>query len=678
MKKFYSLLLVVLVAMNASAQIPSVSIDLTDRLLVNPDFEFKDIVDENSGDVVRTPFDISIKDTFRGLPTGWNVVEGSYSGDSWGLSNDAVGFHGNAKLWVSFTKFNDDFKLYQTIPSDKLEPGIYKVSCLMYVEKDYYGAACLFANNNVEYWGSEDQYVNNQTSTDENITYANYAGGSTKAGSNWFLPMAVYVQVKAGEDLQLGIRSSSRMGGDGKAKTNAGKFQVDNFRIEKVLSTQAGPNELVKELITNYDFENKSETEVFTGKPDLKEYVPEPYGWTTEASGEFPNMMGYTESYIKNFHGKSGFSVSDSIYEIVDFKMYQEIPSEKITPGLYRVYCRLWQYKEGSLNLYGTGRFYGQSGDNIYSMFYGKNEDYGDNLMEINENYTFGNYVSKHTSTVYDHPLYNLFVDVPVLEGNGLTLGIKTSSLDYYGGYDSYGSKVWQISRNNLWYNCYAGWFMTDCFGIFRESGNPVSLSENPENNENTIKISNYNKVTLNKEFVNNQWNSVCLPFSLNAADIATIFGQGTQVAQFASANGDEIQFCLTENIEAGKAYIIKPTDVLPSPIILDDVSLTADQPAAGEGEVSFKGVFAPTSLGATDKMVNAEGKTESASQANSFSAYLTGVNTENVSIKFVTTGIDNIVADKQADDVEYNLAGQKVGKNYKGIRIVNNKKVVR
>ena len=669
MKKIYLSMLAALAAISVNAQAPSVSVDLTDRFLVNADFEFKDIVDEGSGDVVRTEYDASNGKAFRGEPTGW-TIEGEYKGTSIGLSHDAMGFHGKSKLWVSFTDIQDGFKLYQTIPSEKLEPGIYKVSCLMFVEKDLYGATCLFANNNVEYWGCENQYVNNQTTTDENITYANYAGGCTESQVNWMLPMIVYVKVEAGEDLQLGIRTSSRMGGDGKMKSTAGKFQVDNFRIEKVLSAQAGPNELTADLITNYDFDDLSETEKLSSV-DYTKYVPNPYGWQVSAY-DLPTMMGYAPGYLQNHHGSGVFHVNDSLFYMEDVKLYQEIPSEKITPGLYRVYCRFWQYKHSADNLFGTGRLYGESGDNVYSMYYGKSTDYGDNINE-EENYTFGNYRGDYSGWEW-HRLFNLFVDVPVLEGNGLALGIKTSSLTADGEFADPKMGMWKIS-GTVSLPSVAGWFMTDCFSLFRESGNPISLNEN---DENSIKVSNYNKVTLNKEFVNNQWNSVCLPFSLNAADIATIFGQGTQVAQFASANGDEIQFCLTENIEAGKAYIIKPTDVLPSPIILDDVSLTADQPAAGEGEVSFKGVFAPTSLGATDKMVNAEGKTESASQANSFSAYLTGVNTENVSIKFVTTGIDNIVADKQADDVEYNLAGQKVGKNYKGIRIVNNKKVVR
>lgn len=663
MKKIYLLIIGVLASVSVNAQTPSVSVDLTDRLLVNPDFEFKDITD-SIGNVTRTPYDSSNGDLFRGCPTGWSV-DGTYSGTSWGISNGAKGIHGNAQCWISFTKFDDGFKFYQTIPSDKLEPGIYKVSCLMYVEKDLYGACCLFANNSVEYWGHEDQYAQNQTEGDETITYANYAGGCNETDTRWLLPMVVYVKVEAGQDLSLGIRTSSKMGGDGKIKNNAGRFQVDNFRIEKVLSAQPGPDDLTASLLKNPEFESLSDTEVLSSV-DYKKYISQPYGWEVDNP---TSMMGYAPGYLQNYHGKGVVQVNDSLDYIEDFRLYQTIPASDITPGLYRVYCRFWQYKHNGDCLFGTGRLYGDNEDKTYSMYYGNKNDYCDNLDE-EETYSFGNYRGDYSGWEW-HRLFNVFIDVPVYENKGLTVGVRTSSLNQDGDYDYPKNGYWRISKS-LTLPSVSGWFMVDDFGLFRESGNPVTLSEDVTN---TINASKYNKVTLNKKFTNNQWNAICLPFSLNSTDISTIFGKGTQVAQFSKASGQDVYFELTDSIVAGKAYIVKPTDVLPSPIILDDVSFTATEPANAEGAVGFKGVYSLTTLDVSSQIISAEGKTEAASQVNAFGAYFTGVDGAN--IKIGTTGINNVDANQPKTDVEYNLAGQRVNKSYKGIRVSKNKKYI-
>ena len=45
------------------------------------------------------------------------------------------------------------------------------------------------------------------------------------------------------------------------------------------------------------------------------------------------------------------------------------------------------------------------------------------------------------------------------------------------------------------------------------------------------------------------------------------------------------------------------------------------------------------------------------------------------VEINNVTTGINAVENNAKANDVMYNLAGQRVNKNYKGVVIVNGKK---
>lgn len=57
------------------------------------------------------------------------------------------------------------------------------------------------------------------------------------------------------------------------------------------------------------------------------------------------------------------------------------------------------------------------------------------------------------------------------------------------------------------------------------------------------------------------KWNSFCIPFSLSAADIATVFGSGTRILEF-DPNSTELtlNFVDVQSITANKPCLIKPT----------------------------------------------------------------------------------------------------------------------
>ena len=121
------------------------------------------------------------------------------------------------------------------IPADKLEPGRYLVQCKLWVEEDYLATTRLFANNNVQYYGMEDDYLNNLT-PGENNTFAGYIGG---LNGNFILQdMFVYVDIAEGQDLRLGIRADGRQSdGTRHPEQKNGWFKVDYFRINKVETT---------------------------------------------------------------------------------------------------------------------------------------------------------------------------------------------------------------------------------------------------------------------------------------------------------------------------------------------------------------------------------------------------------------------------------------------------------
>lgn len=61
-----------------------------------------------------------------------------------------------------------------------------------------------------------------------------------------------------------------------------------------------------------------------------------------------------------------------------------------------------------------------------------------------------------------------------------------------------------------------------------------------------------YVDVTLKRKFKTGQWNSLCLPFPLSAAQIAETWGVGTKVAYLTSDSDTKLFFTYRTDIEAG------------------------------------------------------------------------------------------------------------------------------
>lgn len=203
---------------------------LTKDLIENYDFEYNHDGKLNEAGQIG-----------RGIPAGWQskgeLKLGANGLQSYGVNQDATNYHGGNVCWVNSVPMPDEFWLYQTIPASKLQPGTYCVSCLLWVEVDKKTSCRLFANNNVQYYGTESDYTNLLT-PGENATYAGYAGGNTS--SIVLRDMEVYVTIAEGEDLSLGIKTGNkRNNGVRSTSDNAGWFKVDYFRISKIDGDEA-------------------------------------------------------------------------------------------------------------------------------------------------------------------------------------------------------------------------------------------------------------------------------------------------------------------------------------------------------------------------------------------------------------------------------------------------------
>lgn len=681
MKKFLLCSLVLFsVFAEASAQ-NSVSVDLTNKLLVNPDFEYVDISTVSGVEnVVEVGDDTSIFSlAYNKVPYGWLCNVEEFGGTSRGVNADVSNPHGHAACWFNQSTFPVGWKLYQTIPADKLEPGLYKVSCLLWVEfgrkgksnentttkeglsyAEKMGACCLFANNNVQYYGMKRDYNKNLTSTDESVTYANYVPGT--GGKAKMRPMVVYVNVKEGEDLSLGIRTASVDSAGAVRGNGAGWFRTDYFRIEKVLAQpDETPDEFTQKTLVNHSFELDPDGNVTTQQIAMGD--SNPYGWYKE--GVYDDY-GIHPNFCWALEGGNACWINSKAIPMSDFALYQEISSDNLVPGVYEISCRLWQ----PMNMFGQCRLYGANGDKTYVQYYGSESQYRANLTEGEVN-TFAEYPGwSDAFASRDRQLHEMWVDVPVRPEQNLELGIKS------GGYDVDGNNTTKM----------LGQFHVDYFRVYKKENLPVLLEDK---SANTIFTTDYNvRTTLKGAFKNNVWNTICLPFSLNASDIKTIFGIGARVAALEKVVNNVPTFNSVETIEAGVPYIIMPTDVIPSPMVIDDVQITASEPKIiSIGEYSFCGVFNPLECvaGDSDKLlVTSDGKLEKpheTSALDSFKAFFTSTSTtpsERFAVDGETTGIIVTKFKDASSKVVYNLAGQRVNSNVHGVIITDGKKIVR
>lgn len=208
--------------------IPQTDADsLTKALIANYDFEL---------DVDGNP--IAKGATSKGVPFGWTMESATtFPGTNYGIFPDkSNGSH--AASYCAFMPSSTrpmprEFTLSQTLPAEKLQPGTYRVSCRLWNESGKEGTCRLFANDQVQYFATDMDYAANQTEG-EQATFGNYIG--TLNTAKQMQEVFVYVAVKEGEDLTLGIRTSNCKGTGAYASGSdaTGSFMVDYFRIERV------------------------------------------------------------------------------------------------------------------------------------------------------------------------------------------------------------------------------------------------------------------------------------------------------------------------------------------------------------------------------------------------------------------------------------------------------------
>lgn len=561
----------------------SVTVDITRRVLANPSFE-QPLAQASQPPQgwMETPAGTTLQRSLTATPTGRD-------GQNAYMCKPAQG-----------QAIATPLRLYQKVPASRLGAGTYRVTCRMWVEKDYYGTCCLFASRgdgsccNVQYWSTEPYYRNGSSGydnldyTDYRTTFAGHAGGLAGSSSQNMQHMEVYVTLAEGDDLMLGIRTNSA--NQGADKAGAGYFIVDDFRVQRVGSVPVSQDALSDSVLTNHDFERDPQGNLYDRS--TKAVVNEAargaiYGWQCSPAWT-DNYGGVSDG--SNLEGKwAGYVASAGGVIPNDFRMYQRVPAQLLAPGIYEVSARMWQYQ----SKLGITRLYGSAGDRCSVQYYGTRAKYPQAVLTQGETASYA-CLSSNTS---NGRVSEMSLEVELREGEDLEVGVKSG----------YGAEANRLDGANH------GKFYIDYLRLRKVCDSPVAFHGTATANE--VTAHDYAcQVTLDRAFTNGEWQGLCLPFSLTAADIEAIFGKGTELEG-------------AQEIRAGIPCRIRPADVLPSPIVLDGVHVetaeaktlhgeredlvgtfvsNAYSPAFGAYSVSHGGADAVTGIGATTHSASA------------------------------------------------------------------------
>lgn len=194
--------------------------------------------------------------------------------------------------------------------------------------------------------------------------------------------------------------------------------------------------------------------------------------------------------------------------------------------------------------------------------------------------------------------------------------------------------------------------------------------------------------VVLTRTINAGKWSTIVLPFAMTAEQVKATFGANVKLAQFTAYNNatKEVTMSAATAMNANEPYMIKVAEnEYTSPVTIEGVSIVAATPATTISPITFQGVYESGKIKAGDYYVknNQLFKATGTQTIKPFRAYFTGVPAEARLMFFdeETTSIANV--DVKANDnfdanaPIFNLAGQRVGKNYKGVVIQNGKKYI-
>ena len=199
-----------------------------------------------------------------------------------------------------------------------------------------------------------------------------------------------------------------------------------------------------------------------------------------------------------------------------------------------------------------------------------------------------------------------------------------------------------------------------------------------------SIAASTSSTVSYDRTFPTDKKSTVCLPFALTESEVSA----AGKFYELTSVDGTTLHFTQVSTTEAYKPYVFEASTATPF------ASLTNKEIAASEGATTSYTVGSYTFHGTLAHQYVPNGaygynaSTGAFSQASAvdavsidaFRAYITAPSSaRSLDTDFGdgTTGIEKVNQTENNYDSIYNLSGQSVGRNYKGIVIKNGKKMI-
>ena len=141
---------------------------------------------------------------------------------------------------------------------------------------------------------------------------------------------------------------------------------------------------------------------------------------------------------------------------------------------------------------------------------------------------------------------------------------------------------------------------------------NHTSVTLNQDSDNTTIISDNNGKtvdVNLDRKFTaDGGWYTLCLPFAVSNDQLATVFGDGVRVESLTAARKETdgtttlVFTTVSGGVEAGKAYLVKPTETAENPVF-SGVTLSSAAPQSTEVDgYTFVGTYSLTHLDPTNK----------------------------------------------------------------------------
>lgn len=186
-----------------------------------------------------------------------------------------------------------------------------------------------------------------------------------------------------------------------------------------------------------------------------------------------------------------------------------------------------------------------------------------------------------------------------------------------------------------------------------------------------------YVDVTLKRKLYTDEWNSLCLPFPLSAAQIAELWGNGSKVAILTGDSETKLSFSICDNIKAGKPCLLNPKRVNQDYTYeIKDIEVSTWDNSDLQyivGSTRMKGFFSPTKINKGSYVIGEANKVYhlvSDMEAKGFRCYFEDVTGRSRQLTWGiddnTTGIDGTFVKPEAPKVGniYTVNGQLVRRN--------------